>query len=163
MAARINLAGNGFSLSGLKGGFLVALYQMTSGTGRWTLGLIDTGFFWQWWSWYSHSSMYVIYQLTFFCLWEQRGRPARRQILWEDSTGAFQLYPERYLVATTVNPGSDKWMKRNSNNRRSFYVSPWFFYLYLDLFHLVPTFSPLDMSSYRKVICFKYSLLLTFF
>lgn len=120
-------------------------------------------FFWQWWSWYSHSSMYVIYQLTFFCLWEQRGRPARRQFLWEDSTGAFQLYPERYLVATTVNPGSDKWMKRNSNNRRSFYVSPWFFYLYLDLFHLVPTFSPLDMSSYRKVIRFKYSLLLTFF
>lgn len=34
MAAQINLVGNGFSLSGLKGGFLVALYQMTSETGR---------------------------------------------------------------------------------------------------------------------------------
>lgn len=45
MAAQINLVGNGFSLSGLKGGFLVALYQMTSETGRWTPGLIDTGFF----------------------------------------------------------------------------------------------------------------------
>lgn len=30
MSAQINLVGNGFSLSGLKGGFLEALFQMPS-------------------------------------------------------------------------------------------------------------------------------------
>lgn len=149
MAAQINLAGNGISLSGLKRDFLVALYQMTSETDRWTLGLIDTGVFFTMMA-VIFPSIYVIYQLTFFCLWEQRGRPARRQFLWEDSTGAFQLYPERYLVVTIVNPGSGRWMKRNSNNRRSFYVSPCIFYLYLDLFHLVPTFFPLRYEQLQE-------------
>lgn len=150
MAAWINWEGNGFPLSGLKGGFLEALCPQKC-----------AGELWDWLTQFFDSdrtdvltAVRMSHISSFFSPVKAK-RKSRRQFLWENSTAAFQPYLERYLVAATANSTSGRWMKRNSCHKRSFCVSHWFL--------SVPVSSSLSwclcfflLDTTFLFICFKY-------